>query len=349
MQRFERIIAILLYLRTSERISAQALADRLGVSRRTVYRDLDLLSGLGVPLYAERGRNGGIQLMPGYFLPPVTFTRDEAMSLVSGLALLGSLGALPFAADLDAARRKLLAAVPEDLRITLATAERVLGFETPPDDVFHPERALPARQHAGPPLPAILSRFAEAIFQRRAVHLRYRSPYREQASDIEATPLGMFWDRNRWYLAGVPVGGDRALFRADRVQHISLGNRVEPHPGFDIRSLLGRGWLREAMADWAKESHIVQIAVTAEQRSRLAQDWYYGHMHYEETANGGAVLTFNDVDPDGVFALVRWLGPGAELLKPQHWRARLREQLLALATLYAPEHQGSSGGSGLLY
>lgn len=336
MQRFERIIAILLALRAGGRLTAGDLARRLEVSERTIYRDLDLLGELGVPLYTERGRAGGIGLMPGYFLPPVTFTRGEAMSLVAGLALLHSLTAMPFAADLDTARRKLLAAVPDDLRAVLADAERILGFETPPDDIFHPEvDASVAGDTRQLDPAAVVSTFAEAVFQRRIVHLRYRSPYRPRAADIDIIPLGFFWDRQRWYLAGIPTGRERTLFRADRVLRITLGARAERPEGFDVRALLGRAWLREAMADWAVEPYLVRIRLTPPLAARLQRDWYYRHAAYEPLSDDAVVMAFGEVNRASVFELVRWLGPDAELLEPAAWRAALRDDALAMARRHA--------------
>lgn len=93
MQRFDRILGILLFLRSKRSVSAAALARQFAVSTRTIHRDLEILSTLGVPLYAERGRQGGVRLLPGYFLPPFMFTQQEAIALLLGLTLQRSLRA----------------------------------------------------------------------------------------------------------------------------------------------------------------------------------------------------------------------------------------------------------------
>src|SRR4051794_25257718 len=98
MNRFDRILGILLLLRGGKSISADDLARRFEVSRRTIYRDMDTLSGLGVPVYAERGSAGGYQLLEGYFLPPLMFTTGEAISVILGLTLWRSLQERPLLA-----------------------------------------------------------------------------------------------------------------------------------------------------------------------------------------------------------------------------------------------------------
>lgn len=70
MQRFDRVLGILLFLRSKQSVSAAELARHFEVSVRTIYRDLETLSAVGVPLYAERGRQGGVRLLQGYFCHP---------------------------------------------------------------------------------------------------------------------------------------------------------------------------------------------------------------------------------------------------------------------------------------
>src|SRR5947209_4916431 len=175
MRLFDRLFGILLLLRGGHAVPAADIARRFGVSRRTVHRDMDTLSALGIPVYAERGRGGGFRLLPGYFLPPIMFAEEEAISLVLGLTLLGSLRAAPYAAALEAAERKLLAAVPERLRATLAAARQIIGFERVPDDVFHPEPQNPVLPStaAAPDEQEIVSAFLRAILERRRVRLEY--------------------------------------------------------------------------------------------------------------------------------------------------------------------------------
>src|SRR4051794_36313826 len=100
MQRSDRLLAVLLQLRAGKAVTAAELAARLEVSVRTVYRDMDALSSLGVPVYAEKGPRGGFRLLEGYFLPAIAFTRDEAVALVLALTALRSLRVRPFDAAL---------------------------------------------------------------------------------------------------------------------------------------------------------------------------------------------------------------------------------------------------------
>jgi len=77
----DRLLALLLLLQANGRLSATSLARQLEVSTRTIYRDLDALSAAGVPVYAERGRNGGCRLLPGFRTDVSGMTADEARAL----------------------------------------------------------------------------------------------------------------------------------------------------------------------------------------------------------------------------------------------------------------------------
>ncbi len=333
MNRFDRMLGLLLHLRGGQAVSAGALARHFEVSRRTIYRDVEALSALGVPVYARRGAEGGFQLLEGYFLPPLMFSPGEAVSLLLGLTLLHRLSARPFAKEQASAERKLLAAVPEPLRATLTRAGSLVGFETVSSDIFHPEPANPAAANgdAG----RVVEIFLQAILDRRLVGFDYQSPYRTAPEPVSALPLGLLWDRDRWYLVGRRAGRGEAqrLWRADRVSGLVPGAPAQPPARFDVRSLLDRQWMQPAMAQWIKEAP-VRVRLSAVQAERLRQDWYYRHAHFAPQPAGDLVMTLGEDNRAVVLALVRWLGPGAELLEPAAWRAALRDELHVLAAAH---------------
>ncbi|GCE09787.1 helix-turn-helix transcriptional regulator [Dictyobacter aurantiacus] len=348
MQRFDRILGILLFLRGNAGVTVADLARHFSVSRRTIHRDLETLSTLGVPLYAERGRAGGFRLLEGYFLPPLMFTQEEAVALLVCLTLQKSLRTSVFPQEMLLAEKKLLMALPDRLRAMLEKGERLLGFERFPHDIFHIE---PEQQSAHLPSEieqrqqeaqqsAIMSIFFQAILDGCQVQLHYFSPYRNRQSEIQLVPLGLFWDRNYWYLVGQPVDNPQAdprLWRVDRVQALHALKLI-PVPtdmdAFDVRTLLNRQWLGPAMEKW-RRSTPVTIRLMAEQARRLQQDWYYAHAEFAPDEKSDHVLmTLGECDSDIVFSLVRWLGPGAELLAPQEWRSRLRAELQQMLDSY---------------
>jgi predicted DNA-binding transcriptional regulator YafY len=336
LKRFDRSLAILLLLRSGKTFSASDLAKRMEVSIRTIYRDIETLSEAGVPVYAEIGRDGGYRLAEGYYLPPIAFTTGEATSLLTGLALLDRLRTKPFATELDTAARKILAVVPDSLQNVLAQARRVIGFEAIPEDIFHPERSSIHSGEADKAEAHAITVFLRCILDQKAVELSYRSPYRDKPETQMAVPYGIIWDRDKWYLVGQQTNTDKELhvWRADRVIMIApYARQVDFPQTFEIERMLGRQWLRGAMAYWVELAPVV-IRMSREQAERLKRDWYYAHAHFEELSDDNVLLTFGENNRTFVFELLRWLGPGAELIEPREWRSLFQAELRLLLQTY---------------
>ena len=328
MTRLDRALGILLVLSGGKTASSTELARRFEVSVRTIYRDILVLESVGVPIVAVPGTGGGYRLSEGYFLPPIAFKRDEAISMMLALALLGSLRVTPFAASLEEARRKLVAALPARLRSVLSEAQRLIAFEGVASDAFHPEKGQASSEVPESEVAAV-DVFLSALFDGHTVRLEYDSPYRDGLERLEAIPLGVLWDRDRWYLIGQSEGAGMRNWRADRVAHAErYAHQRQTVSGFDVRSLLERRWLESAMRSWA-DSSPVRIRITNIQAQRLQGDWYYRHTHFE-TEGDVTIMTYGENDAELATNLVRWLGPGAELLEPARWRERMRMELKAM-------------------
>jgi predicted DNA-binding transcriptional regulator YafY len=344
MTRIERAFGILLLLSDGSMATANALARRFEVSVRTIYRDVEMLSATGVPVYAERGAAGGYRLLEGYFLPPIAFSRDEIVAVLLGLALSRGLKVSPFTTELESAERKLVAVLPNRLRPLLGETRRLIGFERSAIDAFHPELPQPPDDREKPERREAISVeiFLKAVLEGTRVRFIYRSPYRKSgaAEAIEAEPLGLLWDRDLWYLIGRKLGGvgsprpAQRFWRADRVADIEASTlRATATPGFDVRHHLDRQWLGEAMAHWARSSP-VRIRMCRDQAERLRRDWYFRFAQFEPAGADAFIMTYGENNQAMVLELVRWLGPGAELLEPTVWRAALRDELHAMAEAY---------------
>ena len=176
-------------LETRGRMSAQALADALEVSVRTLYRDVDQLSAAGVPIYAERGRNGGFALLPGWKTTLTGLTPSEAQAVVlSGLP--GPAQDLGLGGDVEGARLKLLAALPASWR---EDAQRVSArLHLDPVDWYRESDPTPH-------LPTV----AAAVWNGHQVAMRYES----WADTVQRTvsPLGLVLKAGVWYLVALPM------------------------------------------------------------------------------------------------------------------------------------------------
>jgi predicted DNA-binding transcriptional regulator YafY len=164
-----RLLEMLLLLQARGQVTAGELAERLEVSPRTVYRDAEALSSAGVPIYAERGRAGGIRLLPGYRTDVTGLTRDEARALFV-LTTGGAQEDLGLGGAARSAILKVMRAVPEPFRpAATAISQRIL---------VDPARWMRSRDPVGQ-----LGVLQAAVFTDRRVRLRYRSSGQRVAAE----------------------------------------------------------------------------------------------------------------------------------------------------------------------
>ncbi|MDL4812712.1 helix-turn-helix transcriptional regulator [Actinomadura opuntiae] len=300
-----RVLAMLELLQAHHRITGTELAARLGVDERTVRRYAARLDDLGVPVVADRGRYGGYRLMPGYKLPPLMLTDDEAAAVVLGLIAGRRLG-LPGQAT-ESALAKVQRVLPTALRDRVQALRDTLGF------------TLPARDAAAPSTGAVLT-LAAAVRERRRVRLRYRS-WQGADSERDLDPYGLVFHSGRWYVTGHDHrSGEVRTFRVDRIASADPGTATYDIPaGIDpvqhvTRSLAG--------VPYAHEVEVLLETTLDQARRRIPAT-----VATLTETDGGVVMTTRAEHLDGMARMLAGLGWPFVIRRP----AELREHLRALA------------------
>jgi predicted DNA-binding transcriptional regulator YafY len=234
-----RVLTVLELLQTYRRLSGRELAERLEVAPRTLRRYITMLQDLGLPIEADRGRHGGYRLRPGFKLPPLMFTDDEALALALGLL---------------AARRLGLAAVAPAVEGALAKVERVL----PPAvreqvQAMHETVSLSFPPPIGTPAGETVAALSRAARERRRVWLRYRGWHAEE-TERTIDPYGVVYQEGRWFAVGYcHLREGLRVFRLDRVDHIALRDETFTQPAdFDCVAYLQRA-LASTPGTWEVE------------------------------------------------------------------------------------------------
>ena len=217
--RADRLLSILLLLQVHRRMTARELAKRLEVSERTIHRDMEALSGAGVPVFAERGTGGGWELMEEYRTNLTGLNKSEvkALFLVKPSRLLADLGMEKAS---DAALIKLLAAVPSTHRVDAEYARQRIHID--PTGWSRSEESI-----------AFLPALQEAVWQEHKLYITYGSGDCETVERL-VDPLGLVAKGSVWYLVA-GVEGDIRSYRVSRVQEIKLTQERFTRPeGFDL-------------------------------------------------------------------------------------------------------------------
>jgi predicted DNA-binding transcriptional regulator YafY len=223
VMRSGRLLEMLLLLQTRGRVTAAELAERLEVSPRTVYRDAEALASAGVPLYTERGRSGGIRLLPGFRTDVTGLTREEARALFV-LTIGVAQQDLGLGSQLRSAVLKVMRALPAPFQPeAAATSQRIL---VDPQAWMRP--ADPVGQ---------LNVLQCAVFRDRRLRLRYRSSGQDAVSERLVDPYGLVCKAGVWYLVA-DVAGEPRLFRVSRVEAAEADpERVRRRDGVSLADL----------------------------------------------------------------------------------------------------------------
>jgi predicted DNA-binding transcriptional regulator YafY len=203
-----RLLTILELLQTHVSLSGEAMARRLEVEPRSVRRYIAMLQDMGMPIEAVRGPGGGYQLRPGFKLPPLMFSEEEATAIVLGLLSTSWLAIGQPAAAVEGALAKVLRVLPLRARERLSAMSASL--------------VLSPNQREGQPSAALLLDVSEAIQQRRRIAIDYRS-HQGQSTHRVVEPYGLAGWWNYWYLVGYCcLRRDFRLFRLDRILSTEL-------------------------------------------------------------------------------------------------------------------------------
>lgn len=207
MRRADRLFRLVQLLNPDRHVTAKTLAEKLEVSERTVYRDMQDLSLSGVPLLSEAGH--GYKLLPGFQLPPLMFDEDELASLLLGVRMIKAWTDKDLAKAAERVIEKIHAVIPAHLHTELSKEELLV-----PDFQSDHRDQLQDR----------LGQIRLAIKKSQLVAIQYQREDK-QKSERRVQPLGLFYWGARWTFVGwCELRDDYRHFRLDRILQLDLLN-----------------------------------------------------------------------------------------------------------------------------
>lgn len=307
-----RVLTVLELLQAHQSISGPDLAARLEVNPRTIRHYITQLQDLGIPIEAERGRTGGYRLRPGFKLPPMMFTEDEALALTLGLLTARQLGFTAATPAAEGAIAKIERVMPESLRSRMRAVEETL--------------VLDMRAAHATPTSALLT-FSSAVQQRQRVCIGYRA-WGDRESTREIDPYGIALHNGHWFVVGYcHLRADLRMFRLDRVLRAQVSEqRFERPAQFDCLSYVIEK-LASIPGRWA-------IEVLLETSLDRARELVPLSMALLESCEGGVLLRCYADDLDWQAHFLAGLGVAFVVREPPELREALRrlaERLRQLA------------------
>jgi predicted DNA-binding transcriptional regulator YafY len=305
-----RVLTVLELLQAHQRISGPELATRLEVNSRTVRHYITLLQDLGIPIEAERGRHGGYRLRPGFKLPPLMFTEDEALALTLGLLAVRRLGLAAVAPAVEGALAKVERVMPATLRARIQAVQETLVID--------------GSSFYAAPTGAMLLMFSTAAQQRWRVQMRYRAGD-ERETQRALDPYGVVYYDGRWFVVGYcHLRTGLRMFRLDRVLHAALCDEQFARPDdFDSLAFVVHS-LATAPGAWAVEALLETTLDAARQRVPAA-------MATLEPSPGGVLLRCYVENLDWIARFLVGLSFPMVVRRPPELREALRRLAAEIA------------------
>ncbi|RKN84070.1 helix-turn-helix transcriptional regulator [Paenibacillus ginsengarvi] len=309
----DRLMAIMIALQQRTE-TAQMLADKLEVSRRTIIRDMQSLAEIGVPVYSVSGPAGGYRLMEGFRLPPLQLDPEEALTVLFALRAMTRLSDTPFNQARWTAIDKIKAVLPQQ---TLQQIEPMLDYV---------ELEVPERQVKTPFLSPLLAYAAKGA----TIRALYRSERHRRWLTLK--PLKVQTSRGFWYVSAYSdTHGEERTFRVDRFEALE-----QSEPG-DSAAAEGLEAPKKKRADEAKPPVRIVARLTYRGALLAEQDEHIGEI-VKMTGEDEWELDFACPSSEWAWA-VRFfytLGMDAEVLSPPSLRVELRRKAEEMSSRYGP-------------
>ncbi len=323
--RASRLLTILMTLQARGRATARDLAAECEVTMRTIYRDIDALSAAGVPVYADRGPEGGYRLLDGYKTRVNGLSPQEAEALFLG-GLPGAAADLGLGAVMAAAQLKLLTALPAELRRSAETMRMRFHLDAP---------GWFSQADQVPHLPQI----TQAVWNQTPVRIRYQSWTRKAVRRIE--PLGVVLKSGLWYLVAA-IDNSVRTYRVSRILALEVvDERFERPADFDLAAYWTASAARYEVS--LQKGHVVaRFSPLAFERLAWSPNWAPGsdtavRTALEPDADGWRQVRLPFESMDQAAAVMLRFGPEAVVLEPAELREQVRDNALATARRYAAD------------
>jgi predicted DNA-binding transcriptional regulator YafY len=309
-----RLLELLELLQTQPVTTGREIAERLTIDARTVRRYVLRLQELGIPVEGQRGVGGGYRIRPGYRLPPLMLSDDEAIVVTLGTIAAGRLGLSGSPESVDGALAKIRRVLPDSLRRQVEALEATLDFTD-------------AATAGAPVRGDVALQLADATRRGRRLRASYRS-FSGERTRRDLSPLGLVVHSGRWYLSAYDHGrGDLRVFRVDRMTRVAVSQiaGAPPPEGFDAVAHVRRSLAR---VPWPWEVEVLLDLPFDQAAQRMSST-----LAELADADGGTLMRMRVSSLEWTAGVLAGLGCDFTIRQPDELRASVRALAERLARL----------------
>ncbi|NTU54892.1 MAG: YafY family transcriptional regulator [Anaerolineales bacterium] len=310
-----RLITLIFLLQNQPNQKASELAEKLGVSLRTVHRYFEMLEEMGIPVYSERGPYGGFSLVRGYKMPPLVFTLEEAVAIVLGTGIVEEIWGELYRESARGALAKLENLLPEEQVREVAWARQSLV-------------ATGMNRADLKALTPTLEKLRRAIREHRTVEMNYQSSQVPHPTQRRLDPYALVHRWGWWYAVGFcHMHREVRTFRADRISEITLlETTFASPPDFDLRAHL---------RNESQSQTMISARLRFEPESAHIVAGNHSYWESIETKSDGSVeVAFPAPTLEWAASTTLAYGPAVEVVSPPELRVMVADWLKATARKY---------------
>jgi len=305
MNRLDRLTAILTQIQSKRWIKAHEIAIRFDITIRTVYRDIRALEEAGVPIISEPGK--GYSLLDGYRLPPVMFTREEALSFIVAEKLIEKIT--------DKESGKLFRSALFKIKSVLRTSEKdALDQISPQVEVIN---RFDPHQDNDSTLHTIIS----CLSAKQVVSIEYFSFEKSEVTSRLVEPVGVYYSFEQWYLIGwCRLRESYRTFRLDRIKNIKITDKTIVTTHISLRDYLDKV---------KQEQNLTKVVLSVDHSDMK----YFGVQKYnwgfvmEKDSGGHIELTFMTSSLEGFARWALMMGDHMEVMEPATLKSLMKDML----------------------
>jgi predicted DNA-binding transcriptional regulator YafY len=317
MNRIDRLSAILTQLQSKRLMTAQTIADRFEISLRTVYRDIRALEEAGIPVIGEAGL--GYSLIEGYRLPPVMFSKEEALALLVAEKIVLTVSDQHNSRQIQSAMYKVKAILKNSDKDVLADIDENIAIRPP-------RKPLTENKISN-----LIQAILNSIADQQIIHIHYTTLGKEESTTRNIEPVGIYFSNEQWYL--IAFCQLRAAYRTFRVDQISALRQTgekfaQQHPS-----------LKDYLAKIIRKEKLIKVVLQIDKSIArfLKQEKYNQGFVYETDLEEQTEMVFM---VSSIYAIARWIMTMADhvlVLEPQN----LQDQVVQMARRLLSRHQNS--------
>lgn len=321
ISRIYRLLRLITLLQQSRGMSADQLAEELEVSRRTIFRDLNMLEMARIPYYFDP-QSGGYRINRHFFLPPINLTLSESLAIMVMAGRTRGSAHLPLMAPAASAAMKVEGALPQSIRDYVGSVVENLQV-----------RLGPTSGHEG--LDQTFEELARAVAARSVCRLVYISFHEHGQIVATVHPLRLVFVNRAWYLIAWSVKhAQRRTFKLGRIRKLTVTDRTFPPPAGPVpEEAFGEAWCM------IPEGTLYDVHLHFEPKvaGNVAEVHWHPSQHVQWNDDGSVQF---HVRVDGLGEISWWVlsyGDQVEVLAPEPLRRRVAEVAARVAAKYAAE------------